>query len=204
MSGLIGHIGTTSFYPSKNLGAFGDGGAIFTNDAELGAKIQQICNHGSNRRYYHDIVGVNSRLDSIQAAVLDIKLRHLDTYNANRRAAADLYDKAFAGVEGLATPWRASNCNHVFHQYTLRVLDGRAKRDHIQKEMSKRNIPAMIYYPVSLHEQDAYAPYGYATGDFPVSERLTAEVISLPMHSEMDEAQINYIAENFLDIYHSI
>lgn len=203
MSGLIGHIGTTSFYPSKNLGAFGDGGAIFTNDAELGAKILQICNHGSNRRYYHDIVGVNSRLDSIQAAVLDIKLRHLDTYNANRRAAADLYDKAFADVEGLATPWRASNCNHVFHQYTLRVLGGRAKRDYIKEEMGKRNIPAMIYYPVSLHEQDAYAPYGYATGDFPVSERLTAEVISLPMHSEMDEAQINYIVENFLEIYHS-
>jgi len=200
-AGLVGHIGTTSFYPSKNLGAFGDGGALFTNDEALGAKIQQICNHGSNRRYYHDIVGVNSRLDSIQAAILDIKLRHLDTYNANRRKAADLYDQAFAGVEGLVTPWRSDNCKHVFHQYTLRILGGRAKRDAIKEEMGKRNIPAMVYYPVSLHEQEAYAPYGFSAGDFPVSERLTAEVISLPMHSEMDEAQINYIAENFLEIY---
>lgn len=202
-SGAIGHIGCTSFYPSKNLGAFGDGGAVFTNDPALGAKIQSICNHGSSRRYYHDRIGVNSRLDSVQAAILDIKLKHLDTYNANRNKAADMYDAAFKDVEGLATPWRSANCTHAFHQYTLRVLDGRAKRDAIKEAMGERNIPAMIYYPVSLHIQEAYAPYGYKNGDFPVSERLSEEVISLPMHSELNEEQINYIAGHFIDCFNN-
>jgi len=204
MSGLIGDIGCTSFYPSKNLGAFGDGGAIFTNNDELGHKLQQICNHGSSRRYYHDIVGVNSRLDALQAAILDIKLKHLDTYNDNRRQAADWYDAAFAGVEGLVTPWRSSNCKHVFHQYTLRITEGREKRDAVKAALGERKIPAMIYYPVSLHQQDAYRHYGYADGDFPVSERLTAEVISLPMHSELTKEQVDYITENFLDIYRTV
>ncbi len=204
MSGLIGDIGCTSFYPSKNLGAFGDGGAIFTNNDELGHKLQQICNHGSSRRYYHDIVGVNSRLDALQAAILDIKLKHLDTYNDNRRQAADWYDAAFAGVEGLVTPWRSSNCKHVFHQYTLRITEGREKRDAVKAALGERKIPVMIYYPVSLHQQDAYRHYGYADGDFPVSERLTAEVISLPMHSELTKEQVDYITENFLDIYRTV
>lgn len=202
-SGLVGHIGCTSFYPSKNLGAYGDGGALFTNDDELGHKLQQICNHGSSRRYYHDRIGVNSRLDSIQAAILDIKLKHLDDYNAARRRAADQYDQAFAGVDGLQTPWRSDNCTHVFHQYTLRIKAGRAERDRIQAAMSERNIPAMIYYPVSLHLQDAYAPFGYQAGDFPVSERLSEEVISLPMHSELTPEQVDYISSHFLDCYHN-
>lgn len=203
MSGTIGHIGCTSFYPSKNLGAFGDGGAIFTNDDELGHKLQQICNHGSSRRYFHDRIGVNSRLDAVQAVILDIKLKHLESYNDNRRKAADMYDAAFAGVEGLVTPWRSSNCKHVFHQYTLRILEGREKRDAMQAALKERGIPAMIYYPVSLHQQEAYTIYGYQNGDFPVSERLTAEVISLPMHSELTEEQVNYITEHFLDIFHN-
>ena len=201
MSGAIGHIGCTSFYPSKNLGAFGDGGAIFTNDDVLGAKLQQICNHGSSRRYYHDIVGVNSRLDAVQAVILDAKLKQLDTYNTNRRRAADYYDRAFAGVEGLVTPWRSDNCTHVFHQYTLRIAEGREKRDAIHKALGERKIPAMIYYPVSLHQQEAYRIYGYQDGDFPVSERLTGEVISLPMHSELSEEQLAYITEHFLDCF---
>lgn len=202
-SGMVGHIGCTSFYPSKNLGAYGDGGALFTNDDELGHKMQQICNHGSSRRYFHDRIGVNSRLDSVQAAILDIKLKRLNTYNAARRKAADMYDAAFAGVDGLITPWRSSNCSHVFHQYTLRIKAGREERDRIQKAMMDRKIPAMIYYPVSLHLQEAYAPYGYKAGDFPVSERLSEEVISLPMHSELTAEQVEYIASNFLECYHN-
>ncbi len=199
-SGLIGHIGTTSFYPSKNLGAFGDGGALWTNNIELADKILQVCNHGSNRRYYYDMVGVNSRLDSIQAAILDTKLKQLDTYNANRIAAADLYDQAFAGVEGIVTPWRSANCKHVFHQYTLRIESGREKRDFVQTGLGERGIPSGVYYPVSLHLQPAYA-YDNKEGDFPVSERLSEEVISLPMHSELDATQVAYIAENFLELY---
>lgn len=202
-SGVIGDIGCTSFYPSKNLGAYGDGGAIFTNDDELGATLQCICNHGSRERYYHERIGVNSRLDSIQAAVLDIKLRHLDDYNAARISAADLYDSFFKGVDGLQTPNRLSNAKHVFHQYTLRILEGREKRDRIQKMMGEKNIPAMIYYPVSLHEQEAYQEFGYSHGDFPVSEKMTEEVISLPMHSELTPEQVEYISKSFLDCYHN-
>ncbi len=201
-SGLVGHIGTTSFYPSKNLGAYGDGGALFTNDPALGDKILQVCNHGSNRRYYYDMVGVNSRLDSIQAAILDQKLKHLDTYNDNRIKAADLYDQHFAGVEGLVTPWRSSNCKHVFHQYTLRITGGREKRDFVREGLNKKGIPSGVYYPVSLHLQPAYSN-GYQEGDMPVSERLSEEVISLPMHSELDETQVAYITENFLELYHN-
>lgn len=199
-SGLIGHIGTTSFYPSKNLGAYGDGGALWTNDLKLADKILQVCNHGSNRRYYYDMVGVNSRLDSIQAAILDTKLKRLDTYNASRRAAADLYDKAFAGIDGLVTPKRSDNCEHVFHQYTLRIEAGREKRDFIRDGLNAKGIPSGVYYPVSLHLQPAYA-YDNKEGDFPVSERLSEEVISLPMHSELDATQVAYIAENFLELY---
>lgn len=202
-AGAIGHIGCTSFYPSKNLGAYGDAGAIFTNDDELANRLQTICNHGSNVRYYHERIGVNSRLDSMQAAVLDIKLRHLDKYNASRSIAADLYDEFFSGTEGIATPARTANGKHVFHQYTLRILPGREKRDAMQKMLQERGVPSMIYYPVSLHQQEAYAEFGYKDGDFPVSEQLTAEVLSLPMHSELTPDQVEYIAKAVIDCFNA-
>ncbi|MEL6650818.1 MAG: DegT/DnrJ/EryC1/StrS family aminotransferase [Bacteroidota bacterium] len=195
-TGTIGHIGTTSFYPSKNLGAYGDGGAIFTRDNELATKLWSICNHGSERRYYHDRIGVNSRLDAVQAAILDIKLRHLDEYTAARQKAAALYDEMLADVEALVTPFRAGYAEHVFHQYTLKVKDGRERRDALKAKLDEAGIPSMIYYPVPLHLQEAYRYYGYNEGDLPISERLCGEVISLPMHSELDEAQQSYIVEH--------
>lgn len=200
-AGTIGDIGTTSFYPSKNLGAYGDAGAIFTNDEELGAKVQMICNHGSNQRYYHESIGVNSRLDSMQAAILGIKLRYLNDYNYARGQAALQYNKWFESVDGIEIPYVPENRTHVFHQYTLRIKEGREKRDNIQKMLAERNIPAMIYYPVPLHQQKAYEPYGFNDVTLPVTEQLTAEVISIPMHSELDHDQINYIAENFIDCF---
>ena len=202
VAGMIGHIGCTSFYPSKNLGAYGDAGAIFTNDEALGEKLLMICNHGSKQKYYHERIGVNSRLDSIQAAILDVKLGYLDSYNAAREAAASQYDALLAGVEGLEIPSRTSNSTHVFHQYTLRVLAGRERRDRLQAQLAERKIPSMVYYPVPLHVQEAYAPYGFKKGDFPISEALSEEVISLPMHSELTSAQVEYIVQNLLDCYH--
>lgn len=195
-TGTIGHIGTTSFYPSKNLGAYGDGGAIFTRDNELATKLWSICNHGSERRYYHDRVGVNSRLDAVQAAILDIKLRYLDEYTAARRQAAALYDEMLADVDALEIPFRAGYAEHVFHQYTLKVKDGRERRDALKAKLDEAGIPSMIYYPVPLHLQEAYRYYGYNEGDLPISERLCGEVISLPMHSELDEEQQSYIVEH--------
>lgn len=197
-AGTIGHIGCTSFYPSKNLGAYGDGGAIFTQDDRLAENIHMICNHGCKVRYYHDIIGVNSRLDTIQAAILDIKLRHLDTYNANRQQAAAWYDELLGSVPGLQIPARAAHSTHVFHQYTLRILDGREKRDRVKSWMDNAGIPTMIYYPVPLHLQKAYAQYGFHEGDYPVSEMLSAQVISLPIHSELDREQVTYISQNFI------
>jgi dTDP-4-amino-4,6-dideoxygalactose transaminase len=203
-AGTIGHIGCTSFYPSKNLGAYGDGGAIFTNDEALGKKIQMICNHGiSTNRYIHDVIGVNSRLDAIQAAILDIKLTHLETYNAARRNAADMYDQAFKLVSGIEIPFRSSFTKHVFHQYTLKIKGGRALRDQLKANLDATGIPSMIYYPVPLHLQPAYKNFGYAEGMFPVSEQLSAEVISLPMHSELTEQQIAKITAQFIDCYTS-
>ncbi len=201
-AGLIGHIGCTSFYPSKNLGAYGDAGANFTNDAALGEKMLMICNHGSRQKYYHERIGVNSRLDSIQAAVLDVKLRHLDSYTQARQAAADRYDALLGHVEGIVVPGRSTKTKHVFHQYTLRILAGRAKRDQLQAALAERKIPSMVYYPVPLHVQEAYAPFGFKMGDFPVSELCSEQVISLPMHSELDRAQVDYIVEQFLACYH--
>lgn len=198
-AGTIGDIGTTSFYPSKNLGAFGDGGAIFTRNAELAARLTMMCNHGQSRRYYHDEIGVNSRLDSIQAAILDVKLRHLDEYNAARRAAAARYDALFASHSGLVTPAIAAYSHHVFHQYTLRVLAGRETRDALQTFLQERGIPSMIYYPVPSHLNTAYLQYGYKLGDLPLTEQLTAEVISLPMHTELTEDQQQFIAEAVLE-----
>lgn len=192
-TGLLGHIGATSFYPSKNLGAYGDGGALYTNDDELGPKLKKIANHGQDRRYYHDLVGVNSRLDSIQAAILNIKLKHLDSYAAARRRAADYYDQAFADMAGqLACPARSGFSSHVFHQYTLKVKNSR--RDELQQYLKERGIPSMIYYPVPLYEQKAFK---HATEvDFlPVTDQLCREVISLPMHTELDKDTLDYIVE---------
>lgn len=200
-AGTIGDIGTTSFYPSKNLGAYGDGGAIFTRSNELADKLWTICNHGSRNRYYHEIVGVNSRLDSVQAAILDIKLKHLDTYTQARQEAAARYDQLLQHVPGLVIPHRVSYGKHVFHQYTLRVKAGRAVRDQLKAGMDTAGIPTMVYYPVPCHLQEAYQSYGYKAGDFPISEQLCGEVISLPMHSELDEAQQQYIIENLKQIF---
>lgn len=195
-AGTIGHIGCTSFFPSKNLGCYGDGGAIFTNDDELAARMRAIANHGMVVRYHHDMIGVNSRLDTIQAAVLDAKLPHLDEYIANRQRAAAYYDKAFAGNEKLLIPGRDANSTHVYHQYTLRVVG--ADRDMIKQKLAEANIPAMVYYPVPLHMQKAYQDPRYTEGDFPVAEKLAACVLSLPMHTELDDEQLAYITNAVL------
>lgn len=196
-TGTIGHIGTTSFYPSKNLGAYGDGGAIFTNNDEWGVKLKMIANHGQSKQYYHDVVGCNSRLDSIQAAILNIKLEHLDEYAAARRKVADYYDKAFAGNPKIRTPFRAAYSNHVFHQYTL-ILEG-ADRDGLKKFLGENNIPAMIYYPVPGHKQKMFAQFNVASQVMPVTDWLTERVISLPIHTEMDEEQLGFISTKVLE-----
>ncbi len=195
-SGTMGIIGTTSFFPSKNLGCYGDGGAIFTSDDELAHKIRGIVNHGMYERYYHDEVGVNSRLDSLQAAVLRKKLPLLDSYNEARRKAADFYDEAFAGHDQILTPARASYSSHVFHQYTLRILNG--KRNELQQFLIEKEIPAMIYYPVALRKQKAYFQES-DDAEFGNTDRLLDEVISLPMHTELDEEQLKYITDAVLE-----
>jgi dTDP-4-amino-4,6-dideoxygalactose transaminase len=197
-AGTMGDIGCTSFFPSKNLGCYGDGGAIFTNDDELAARMRAIANHGMVVRYHHDMIGVNSRLDSIQAAVLDAKLPHLDAYITARQQAAAYYDKAFANHPKILVPGHQKNSTHVFHQYTLRVVG--YDRDRLREQLSERGIPAMIYYPVPLHQQKAYLDSRYKDGDFPVAERLAGCVLSLPMHTELDEEQLNYITSNILEI----
>ncbi len=200
-TGTIGHIGTTSFYPSKNLGAFGDGGAIFTNDEQLALKIKMIANHGQSRRYYHDIVGCNSRLDTMQAAILDIKLKHLDEYNSARRKAADFYDQAFAGHPKITTPFRAAWSRHVFHQYTLVLEEGENSarlRSGLCDFLLKNNIPSMIYYPVPGHKQKMFENFNVSKQAMPVTDWLTERVVSLPIHSELDEAQLQYITSKVL------
>lgn len=195
-AGTIGDIGCTSFFPSKNLGCYGDGGAIFTDNDELAARMRAIANHGMVVRYHHDMIGVNSRLDSIQAAVLDAKLPHLDEYIVSRRRAAAYYDKAFAGDEHVLIPGREPQSSHVYHQYTLR-LQG-VDRDAVREGLQAKGIPAMIYYPVPLHLQKAYQDPRYQAGDFPVAERLASCVLSLPMHTELDDEQLKYITTNVL------
>jgi Predicted pyridoxal phosphate-dependent enzyme apparently involved in regulation of cell wall biogenesis len=197
-AGTIGHIGCTSFFPSKNLGCYGDGGAIFTNDDGLAERMRAIANHGCHVRYHHDEIGVNSRLDSIQAAVLDAKLPHLNEYIAARQKAAEYYDKAFKDCEALLIPGRQACSTHVFHQYTLRVVG--ADRDKLREGLAEAGIPAMIYYPVPLHQQKAYRDPRYKDGDFPVAERLAACVLSLPMHTELDTEQLSYITSTVLDL----
>ncbi len=191
-TGTLGHIGCTSFYPSKNLGAFGDGGALYTNDDILGPKCTMTANHGQVKRYYHDAIGVNSRLDAMQAAVLEIKLRHLDTYAAARQQAAAYYDEALGSIEALQVPTRQVNSTHVFHQYTLLVKDGR--RDELAAFLKEKGIPNMIYYPVPLYKQNAYKPLIPADfAELPITEALCKSVISLPMHTELDEAVLSFI-----------
>lgn len=195
-AGTIGDIGCTSFFPSKNLGCYGDGGAIFTNNDELAARMRAIANHGMVVRYHHDMIGVNSRLDSIQAAVLDAKLPHLNEYIAARRCAAAYYDRALDGNEHILLPGHETHSTHVYHQYTVR-LQG-VDRDAVREGLQAKGIPAMIYYPVPLHLQKAYQDPRYQAGDFPVAERLADCVLSLPIHTELDEEQLEYITSNLL------
>ncbi|MCF8304708.1 MAG: DegT/DnrJ/EryC1/StrS family aminotransferase [Bacteroidales bacterium] len=197
MAGTIGDTGATSFFPSKNLGCYGDGGAIYTNNNELAQQLRVVVNHGMARRYYHDYVGVNSRLDSMQAAVLNVKLKYLDQYNANRRKAADYYDKAFENHPSLITPKRAEHSTHVFHQYTL--ITKNIDRDGLQEHLKGKGIANAVYYPVPLHMQKAYIDPRYKEGDFPVCEKLSKTVISLPMHTELDEEQLEFITSAVLE-----
>lgn len=200
-AGTIGTIGCTSFFPSKNLGCFGDGGAIFTNDDSLAGKLRMIANHGQSVQYVHDSIGVNSRLDSIQAAILRIKLRHLDEYAAARNIAADYYDQAFKNNPNIVTPPRSKKSNHVFHQYTLQ-LKGKS-RDKMKEFLAAKDIPAMIYYPIPLHMQKAYTDPRYKAGDFPVTEKLCESVISLPMQTELNDEQLKYITDSVLEFINS-
>lgn len=196
-TGNIGTISCTSFFPSKNLGCYGDGGAICTNDNTLAEKLKMIANHGQKTRYYHEIVGCNSRLDAVQAAVLNVKLPLLDKYIQARRKAADFYDKHFSGHRAVTTPFRAPGCYHVFHQYTLIVNDG--DRDELHAWLVKNNIPAMIYYPVAAHQQQMFSAFGRNKNDLNNTEWLTKRVISLPIHTELEEDQQLYIIKNVLD-----
>jgi len=196
-TGTIGHVGTTSFFPSKNLGAYGDAGAIFTNDDALADKMKMVANHGQRKRYYYEIVGCNSQLDTIQAAVLNIKLKHLDEYIKARQAVADFYDKAFANNSKITTPYRAFYCSHVFHQYTLVLND--VSRDGLNAFLAEHNIPSMIYYPVPGHQQQMFAHYKTAKVSLPVTDWLTERVISLPIHTEMDNEQLNFITTKVLE-----
>ena len=203
-AGTIGHVATTSFFPSKNLGCYGDGGAIFTNDDDLAHRLRGIVNHGMYRRYYHDVVGVNSRLDSIQAAILNTKLQYLDQYNKARQNAAIKYNEAFKNEANIITPVANKACQgicsscdcHVFHQYTLKVKN--INRDDLVQFLNDNNIPCGVYYPVPLHKQKAYEDKRYNEDDFKVTNQLIKEVISLPMHTELDDEQINYITSKII------
>lgn len=198
-AGTIGHIGTTSFFPSKNLGCYGDGGALYTNDDNFAGKLRSIANHGMKIRYHYDDIGVNSRLDTIQAAILRVKLRYLTRFNTSRRMVADQYDKAFKECEFIITPERSAYSSHIFHQYTIKVKNG--KRDELKKFLESRGIPSMVYYPGPLHTQEAYLYLGYKTDDFPVTATLCREVLSLPMHPDMEQEQIDFIINNVLEFF---
>jgi dTDP-4-amino-4,6-dideoxygalactose transaminase len=197
-AGTIGDIGCNSFFPTKNLGAFGDGGALYTNNDELALNMRSIANHGMRKRYYYKQVGMNSRLDAIQAAILDIKLKYLDQFVAARQAAADFYDQKLGGVPGLTTPTRVPYSSHTFHQYTIQVP---GKRDELQKFLAIKGIPSMIYYPLPLHLQEAYQYLGHRKGDFPVSEKLSEQVLSLPMHTELTDEQLDYITSAIREFF---
>lgn len=190
-SGSIGHVASTSFFPSKNLGCYGDGGALFTNDDDIARKLRRVCNHGSEKRYYHEVVGVNSRLDTLQAAILGVKLKHLDDYAAARNRAAAYYDAAFHGMDHVHVPERSPLSTHVFHQYTLRITGGH--RDGLRQHLEANGVPSMIYYPVPCHLQKAYHNADFPAGSLAVTEQLAAEVLSLPMSTELDDEQLAHI-----------
>ncbi len=196
-AGTIGHLGTTSFFPSKNLGCYGDGGAIFTNDDQLATRLRMTANHGQSKKYYQDNIGINSRLDTIQAAVLRKKLPHLNEYNAARNSAAAYYNKAFSNHPNIKPPFQATNSSHVYHQYTLQVQG--VSRDELKEYLNSRNIPSVIYYPVPVHKQRAYRHLHFNDSDFPVTNELTEKIISLPMHSELNEEQLEYISRSVLE-----
>ncbi|MCU0409357.1 MAG: DegT/DnrJ/EryC1/StrS family aminotransferase [Bacteroidales bacterium] len=198
-AGTIGHIGTTSFFPSKNLGCYGDGGALYTDDDKLAAKLRSIANHGMKKRYHYSDIGINSRLDTIQAAILRVKLKYLSEFNEAREKAAARYDKAFSGVPGIIIPRRMSWSSHIFHQYTLRITGGR--RDSLKSYLEERKIPAMIYYPGPLHMQEAYRFLGYAADSFPLTSQLCSEVLSLPMHPDLEDDQAAHIINSVLGFF---
>lgn len=196
-AGTMGTIGCTSFFPSKNLGCYGDGGALVATDKLLAEKIRIIANHGQRIKYYHDLIGVNSRLDTLQAAILDVKIKHIKEYEKNRRTVADYYDNELSGLPFLSIPARSVNSTHVFHQYTLQLKG--VDRDHFRQYLESHGIPSMVYYPVPLHFQKAYQILGVGKGSFPISESLSENVISLPIHTEMDNDQLSYICEKIGD-----
>jgi UDP-2-acetamido-2-deoxy-ribo-hexuluronate aminotransferase len=198
-AGTIGIIGTTSFFPSKNLACYGDGGALFTDDEILAKKIRSIANHGMKIKYYHDDIGINSRLDTIQAAILNVKLKYLDKFNSARRKVADFYDEALSGCNSIIIPERSGFSTHIFHQYTIRVKEG--KRDDLKKSLESAGIPSMVYYPGPLHIQNAYRYLGYGEEDFPVTNQLCKEVLSLPMHPDLEQDQLDYIVLNILNFF---
>jgi UDP-2-acetamido-2-deoxy-ribo-hexuluronate aminotransferase len=198
-AGTMGHIGTTSFFPSKNLGCYGDGGAIFTQDERLATRIRMIANHGQGKKYYHDIVGINSRLDTIQAAILNVKLNYITHYIKARQEAAAYYDKSFSFCSQIKIPGRDVKSTHVFHQYSILIEQG--SRDEFKNYLEKQAIPSMIYYPLPVHFQKAYSTMGYAKGDFPISEDLCSKIISLPMHTELNIEQMKYISEKVLGYF---
>lgn len=200
-AGTMGTIGTTSFFPSKNLGCFGDGGAIFTNDENLAEKIRMIANHGQKVKYYHEVIGVNSRLDTLQAAILNVKLPYLNDYSRRRVEVASYYDQALKELPGIKIPSRTSYSTHVFHQYTLKVNNG--ERDDFVKFLSGEGIPSMIYYPVPLHLQNAFKQPGIGAGAFPIAEKLSKVVISLPIHTEMKTDQLDFICTRIKQYFHS-
>ncbi len=198
-TGTIGHIGCTSFFPSKNLGCYGDGGALMTNDDDLALKIRMIANHGQEKKYYHKVLGCNSRLDTIQAAVLKVKLKHLDEYSTSRNKMATYYDENLAGISDIEIPARAKNSTHVFHQYTLKVKNG--KRDELQKFLGEKNIQSMIYYPLPLYKQEAFQQYVTEGFTLPVTEKLCSEVISLPIHTEFDKEASDFIISEIKNFF---
>ena len=198
-AGTIGDIGCTSFFPSKNLGCFGDGGALFTNNDHLAESIRSIANHGSKIKYYHDNIGVNSRLDTIQAAVLNVKLNHLNDFNERRQKAATYYDQALSDINHLVIPYRNGYSKHIFHQYTLRVKNGQNLK--LQQMLKENEIPSMIYYPVPIHKQKAFNQKSTTTGQYPISEILSTEVISLPMHTELTNEQQDHIIKNIITFF---
>jgi len=198
-AGTIGKIGVTSFFPTKPLGCFGDGGAIFTDDAALSEKMQMIANHGQRVKYSHELIGVNSRLDTLQAAILDVKLKHMDDFTQTRQDVAARFDDGLAGIKELILPYREENSSHIFHQYTLQAVD----RDGLKEHLAKLGIPSMVYYPTPLHFQRAYQQYGKGPGSFPVAERLSKNVISLPIHTEMETDQLDYICDAVRKFYNA-